>query len=561
VSASVIVRIAHHCNTGLLIVAIASNVACDQPKRNDTPSGAVQYEFSRDEQGRLMRLNKTTGEVTIVSGSSRPPVSSAKQELPKSPTASPRQASRQSMPTTELVPDASEQHIISTVPQVDTRSMVHTTSPPVGSSLTLIEPAPLFLLPDRTRTPLVTIEQGATVIFLGSEGQFYRVEYRDRYVGLRTGYVLSQAVKRPPSSHEVPIDLSIPSKPQKSNHDEPIDLSIRPTPLTPQKPIDLSVTPKAPKSGQARPLESIHGYVEWRRDGYIVADGQRVRWNQTTKVQPASVRVAMAPLGYEITALGSRLLDGSLLATKITLKPNSVAAFEREAQQSSDRVEQNWQREGMAFDVTTAGTRRPIGRITNSGPDIERLRNIVTKIVPPSSSPDRLRVRIIETKEWNAFVMENGSVWVYRGLLDELSNDELAIVVGHELAHYTHEHNRRSQRNGALVQLAGVFASVGLQQINSPAKYEAAKLTTVLSLDAWQNGYQRSLEDQADRVGLRYAFEGGFDVTQGPRLWTRIREREGQLDKISNFFIGDHSRPSERAQHLQREIQLNYASR
>jgi predicted Zn-dependent protease len=57
--------------------------------------------------------------------------------------------------------------------------------------------------------------------------------------------------------------------------------------------------------------------------------------------------------------------------------------------------------------------------------------------------------------------------------------------------------------------ITAAFASVGLQQINSPGKYAAARLGADLALDAWQNGYGRSLEDQADRVGLRYAFEAG----------------------------------------------------
>jgi Zn-dependent protease with chaperone function len=190
---------------------------------------------------------------------------------------------------------------------------------------------------------------------------------------------------------------------------------------------------------------------------------------------------------------------------------------------------------------------------------VARLQAIVNRLVPPSRAGAPLRVRIIETKQWNASAMPNGAIWVNRGLLDDVSTDELAIVLGHELAHYTHEHQRRGARNTALVQLTAAFAAAGLQQINSPGKYAAARLGADLALDAWQSGYGRSLEDQADRVGLRYAYEGGFDVTQGPRLWNRVRERNGQPDKISNFFLGDHSRPSDRSRNLEREISLNYA--
>ena len=66
------------------------------------------------------------------------------------------------------------------------------------------------------------------------------------------------------------------------------------------------------------------------------------------------------------------------------------------------------------------------------------------------------------------------------------------------------------------------------------------------------------LEDQADRVGLRYAYEGKFDVKKGPALWNRFAEKYGSQDAVTNFFFGDHSRAQVRAKNLTREIELNY---
>ena len=61
-----------------------------------------------------------------------------------------------------------------------------------------------------------------------------------------------------------------------------------------------------------------------------------------------------------------------------------------------------------------------------------------------------------------------------------------------------------------------------------------------LSLLAWGSGYSRNLEDQADRVGLRYAYEAGFDVERAIDLWSR--------------------RATERITSIRRELQLNYRS-
>ena len=75
---------------------------------------------------------------------------------------------------------------------------------------------------------------------------------------------------------------------------------------------------------------------------------------------------------------------------------------------------------------------------------------------------------------------------------------------------------------------------------------------------AWSNGYGRNLEDQADRVGLRYAYEAGYDISKGPRLWNRFAKRYGEQGKVANFFFSDHSQSSARAAKLEKEIAFNY---
>jgi Zn-dependent protease with chaperone function len=154
--------------------------------------------------------------------------------------------------------------------------------------------------------------------------------------------------------------------------------------------------------------------------------------------------------------------------------------------------------------------------------------------------------------------MENGAIWVYKGLLDDVSDDELAAVLGHELAHYTHEHVRRGTRNGALVQLAALGAQAAIDGMQGSNRSAGLALVASLSLSAWRNRYSRGLEDQADRVGLRYAHEAGYDVTAAVRLWKRVREQKGEADPVSNFFGGDHSRPTDRIKNIERELLLNY---
>ena len=148
---------------------------------------------------------------------------------------------------------------------------------------------------------------------------------------------------------------------------------------------------------------------------------------------------------------------------------------------------------------------------------------------------------------------------VYDSLLHATNDDEMAIVLGHELTHATHEHSRKNYSSSMKVGILGAIAGAALAGKSGKAA-DLAALGGALTLSAVQNGYGREKEDQADRVGLRYAFEGGFDVRQGPKLWNRFAEKYGSQDAVSNFFFGDHSRAEVRARNLTREIALNYST-
>lgn len=353
-----------------------------------------------------------------------------------------------------------------------------------------------------------------------------------------------------------------------SSSSEPVDLTVKPREQANQvtsEPVDLTVGPheqanQAGRSVQKRTeSEAIAGYVEWLRNGVLIADGQRIRWDKETRATLGRLpTVASVPLGYEIKVKGVRNYDGTLLAQQLDVKPNGVAAYESEVRQMSDAFEAAWTSRGVAYFLDDKGNRLDVGRIVESGPDVERARRILNRLVPPYVSASRLRVRVIQTNVWNASAMENGAIWVYKGLLDDVSDDELAAVLGHELAHYTHEHVRRGTRNGALVQLAALGAQAAIDGMQGSNRSAGLALVASLSLSAWRNRYSRGLEDQADRVGLRYAHEAGYDVTAAVRLWKRVREQKGEADPVSNFFGGDHSRPTDRIKNIERELLLNY---
>jgi Zn-dependent protease with chaperone function len=210
------------------------------------------------------------------------------------------------------------------------------------------------------------------------------------------------------------------------------------------------------------------------------------------------------------------------------------------------------------YDPKPDGGKEVIGRTVDRGPRADRVRRIMDRLRPPYMASNALRVHVVETKEWNAAAMGNGAVWIYSGLIDDMSDDELSIVLGHELTHFSHEHSRRAAKQGIWTQMLGVGALAASQAIDDKSARTGAQVASLLTVTAFANGYSRNHEDQADRVGLRYAHEGGFDVAQGPRLWQRFREKYGEGDRVTNFFFGGHSRPSDRIRNIRQELALNY---
>jgi predicted Zn-dependent protease len=141
--------------------------------------------------------------------------------------------------------------------------------------------------------------------------------------------------------------------------------------------------------------------------------------------------------------------------------------------------------------------------------------------------------------------------------MDSTDDNQMALVLGHELTHYTHEHIRRSVSKGSFAQILGAGASVAVGQIHSGIGQQAAAIGGQLGLSALTSGYSRTFEDEADRVGLRYAYEAGYDVREGVDLWKKFRAKYGESDKLTNFFVGDHSRPTERIKNIEKQIKLN----
>ena len=203
-----------------------------------------------------------------------------------------------------------------------------------------------------------------------------------------------------------------------------------------------------------RPQQGVRldSYAEWKRDGDLVVDGQRVRASAKTKWKGKYTSVDDVPLGDEVRVQGLRQADGVVLASR----DRRPAQRRQRAVRVGGADRHRGARGGVDAEqagVRARGQRRrseKIGEVADAGPDVDRVRRLVNRLAPPYVPRDQLRVYVIDNKEWNAMAMGNGAIWVFSGIMQDMPDDQLAIVVGHELAHYTHEHSRRQARRGDL---------------------------------------------------------------------------------------------------------------
>ncbi|HKQ98371.1 MAG TPA: M48 family metalloprotease [Candidatus Polarisedimenticolia bacterium] len=320
----------------------------------------------------------------------------------------------------------------------------------------------------------------------------------------------------------------------------------------------LATAPAVAGSGKAVKLT---GYLEYRKGNAIIVDAQRVVADGKTKFHGSGKAkdLASTPLGYGVQVKGERRPDGVVQAKDITVKKNGMDFLEEDVLSGTAQAEKAYVQAKKVYDQGPDGQEKVVGTLITTGPQVDRCRKIVDRLLPSYIDPKTVRVYVVDNKEWNAMAMANYSIYVFSGLMADMDDDELAIVLGHEIAHATYEHSRRQASKGMASGIAGTVAQIGTQMIGNDLGRAAAESATALSMTTFGNVYSREYEDQADRVGLRYVYEAGYDVTKAPNLWRRFAAKYGDQSKIENFFFGNHSLSTERAKALEAEIKNNYA--
>ncbi len=178
----------------------------------------------------------------------------------------------------------------------------------------------------------------------------------------------------------------------------------------------------------------------------------------------------------------------------------------------------------------------------------QRLERIGKQMVAVSGRPAlRYQFRILDTSEVNALAVPGGWVYATRGLMTQkLSDDELAFVVGHEVAHIAHRHGVRQ-----LEQSLGVSLALGLV-LDRSATTQA--LVADLLQMLLESGYSRDHERDADLTAVDYMRATKYDAQAGVTFLRRLQSLSRSNPSALDRWFATHPPTDERIALIEEKI-------
>lgn len=160
--------------------------------------------------------------------------------------------------------------------------------------------------------------------------------------------------------------------------------------------------------------------------------------------------------------------------------------------------------------------------------------------------------RILDSPAVNAFALPGGFVYVTRGLMAHLENEaQLAVVLGHEIAHVAARHASQrafEQQMGQIALLGGAIAGQELLGVPGGDILQAgSQAAQFLFLK-----YSREDERESDGLGVEYAARLGYDAAEGADFFTTLERLSRQSGQSLPNFLSTHPDPASRAERIPR---------
>lgn len=195
-------------------------------------------------------------------------------------------------------------------------------------------------------------------------------------------------------------------------------------------------------------------------------------------------------------------------------------------------------------------------QIETGTPRAERVKEITDKLVQqavrvrPDAKSWKWEVQLInDPKTVNAFCMAGGKMAIYTGMWEKLkaTDDEIAQVMGHEIAHALADHTRERMSIAMTSAVATTAAAIAIGSRDSgPGAGLALTGAQLAAVVAIQLPNSRESESEADQIGIEIAARAGYDPKAAVTLWEKMGKEGGGPPE----FLSTHPAPQNRAARL-----------
>lgn len=190
----------------------------------------------------------------------------------------------------------------------------------------------------------------------------------------------------------------------------------------------------------------------------------------------------------------------------------------------------------------------PISRDPGAQALVERVGRRVAAASGAEIPPSQWEFVVFESSELNAFALPGGKVGVYTGMLRLIGGDEaeLAAVVGHEIGHVVADHAAQRVGTSQITSVGGTVLAAVLEAYGMPMGQQATGLAAEYLV---ARPFSRSQELEADRLGLGYMAEAGYDPSEAIEFWQKMARAGGGRGVPG--FLSTHPTDTQRIGQLQ----------